>query len=95
MSDDFIGWPEEAFDDEDTDEIDVKYYVIPKKAKNARARRKLEMYWERKRLADNLYDVLSDEQRTSSELSHDELVHSSTMIARKAVTAAHSNFPLP
>ncbi len=60
MSDELLDWPEEIYDGEDVDDIDVDIYVKPKRLKAARARRKLEILWERKRLADNLHDVLAD-----------------------------------
>lgn len=38
-----------------------------------KARQKLEIYWERKRLEENLYDVLSDTRRTYTSLRNDTL----------------------
>ena len=71
MSDDLLDWPEEMYDGEDVDDFDVDLYIQPKKLKAARARRKLERRWDRKRLAEDLYDVFTDARPRSEEQSSD------------------------
>ena len=96
MSDDLLDWPEEDYDGENMDDLDVEYYVKPKKAKAARARRKLERYWERKRLASNLYDVFTDETPGGSHrFKSRDLATSSAVIAHRQKLSQNPHMALP
>ncbi len=54
-------WPDEIYDTDDLDTLEVDTTIRVADGQPLKARQRLELYWEQKRLKDNLLDVLSDD----------------------------------
>ena len=84
MNDDTFEWAIEADDFENLDDIDTDVGASEAVRRPLKARQKLEIYWERKRLEENLYDVFADDRFVS------ENSFLQTNFERNAVTV-HTN----
>ncbi len=54
-------WANEIYDTDDLETLEVDTMIRVADGQPLKARQKLELYWEHKRLKDNLFDVLSDD----------------------------------
>ncbi len=54
-------WADEIYDTDDLDTLEVDTMMRMADGQPLKARQRLELYWEQKRLKDNLLDVLSDD----------------------------------
>ena len=54
-------WANEIYDTDDLEALEVDTMIRVADGQPLKARQKLELYWEQKRLKDNLFDVLSDD----------------------------------
>ena len=54
-------WVDEIYDRDDLDTLEVNTMIRVADGQPLKARQKVELYWEQKRLKDNLLDVLSDD----------------------------------
>ena len=64
MNYDTSEWLDDLYDIEDQDEIETDTNVSESSREPLKARQRIEIYWERKLLERNLYDVLADEDLT-------------------------------
>lgn len=54
-------WADEIYDTDDLDSLEVEMMTRVTDGQPLEARQRLELYWEQKRLEDNLFDVLADD----------------------------------
>ena len=75
-------WIDEAYDTDYLDDIEIDTNIVESDKKPLKARQKLEIYRERKRLEKNLYDVFTDIEHSDT----DKLLHTYIYRDDKAVT---------